>query len=144
MTDLRTHSHGSSDMETRPLVVLLGDSVVMGGIAISLAGDQLLEMTRLDDHAIDVGQRLHTLKPDLVIFELDTPRLACILALLWEQPDILLMGLDPACSRAFVLNSHQHRTPTLNELCRVVQAEAGQKALSKGGGLTECNGTTRG
>jgi len=132
-------------METRPLVVLLGDSLLMDGIAISLAGNQLLEMTRLDAHAIDVRECLHTLKPDLVIFELDTPRLPCILSLLWEQPSILLIGLDLACSRAIVLNSHQHLAPTLNELCRVVQAEAGQKAcLSKGGGLTECNGTTRG
>jgi len=129
-------------METRPLVVLL-DSILMDGIAVSLAGNQWLEITCLDAHASDVRQRLHTLKPDLIIFELDTPRLPCILSLLWEQPGILLMGLDLAGSRAIVLNSHQHLTPTLNELCRVVQAEAGQKAcLSKGGGVTECNGTT--
>jgi len=122
-------------METRPLVVLLGDSVLMDGIAVSLAGDQLLEMTCLDAHAIDVSQRLHTLKPDLVIFELEPSRLPGILSLLWEQPGILLIGLDLACSRAIVLNSHQHLTPTLDELCRVVQAEAGQIAyLPKGGG----------
>jgi hypothetical protein len=132
-------------METRPLVVLLGDSVLMDGIAVSLAGNQLLEITCLDAHAIDVRQCLHTLKPDLVVFELDTSRLPCILSLLWEQPGIPLIGLDLACSRAIVLNSHQHLTPTLNELCRVVQAEAGQKAcLPKGGGVTECNGTTCG
>ena len=35
--------------------------------------------------------------------------------------------------------------PTLDELCRVVQAEAGQKdCLSKGGGRTECDGKTCG
>ena len=129
-------------METRPLVVLV-DSVLMDGIAVSLAGNPMLEITCLDAHAIDVGQRLDTLKPDLVIFGLDTPRLSCILSLLWEQPGILLIGLDPACSRAIVLNSHQHLTPTLNELCRVVQAEAGRRAcLSKGGGATECNEAT--
>jgi hypothetical protein len=118
-------------METRSLVVLLGDSILMDGIAISLAGNQLLDMTRLDAHAIDVRQRLHSLKPDLVIFELDVSRLPCIPSLLLEQPGILLIGLDLACSRAIVLNSHQHPTSTLNELCRVVQAEAGQKACRK-------------
>ena len=118
-------------METRPLVVLLGDSVLMDSVAISLAGNQLLEITCLDAQAIDARQRLHTLKPDLVIFELDTSRLPGILSLLWEQPGTLLIGLDLACSRAIVLNSHQHLTPTLNELCRVVQAEAGQKANRK-------------
>ena len=114
-------------METRRLVVLL-DSVLTDGIAASLAGHQLLEMTSLDAHTIDVRQRLHTLKPDLIIFELDTPHLPYILSLLWEQPGILLIGIDLAYSRAIVLNSHQHLTPTLNELCRVVHAEAGQKA----------------
>ena len=117
-------------METRSLVVLLA-SVLMDGIAVSLAGNQLLEITCLDAHAIDVRQRLHTLKPDLVIFELENPRLPRILSLLWEQPGILLIGLDLACSRAIVLNSHQHLTPTLNELCLVVQAEAGQQACRK-------------
>jgi hypothetical protein len=119
-------------METRPRVVLLGESVLMEGTAINLARSQLLEMTRLDDLAIDVKQRLHTLKPDLVIFELDTPRLLCILSLLWEQPGIPLIGLDLACSRAIVLNCHEHINLTLDELCRVVQAEAGRKACGKG------------
>jgi len=130
-------------MGTRPLVVILGDSVLMNGAAISLAGNQSLEITRLDAHAIDVRQRLFTLKPDLVIFELNAPHMPCILALLWEQPGIPLIGLDLACSRAIVLNSHQHLIHTLDELCRLVQAKAGQKAsLSKGGGLTEYDGTT--
>jgi hypothetical protein len=119
-------------METRPLVVLLGDSVLVCGAAISLAGNQLLAMTRLDDHAIDVRQRLHALKPDAVIFDLDTPRLPCILPFLWEQPGIPLIGLDLACSRAIVLNCHEHINLTMDELCRVVQAEAGRKACGKG------------
>jgi len=117
-------------METRLLVVLL-DSVLTDGIAVSLAGNQLLEITCLDAHAIDVRQRLFTLKPDLLIFELVTPRLPCILSLLWELPGILLIGLDLDCSRAIVLNSHQHLVPSLNELYRVVNAEAGQTACRK-------------
>lgn len=121
-------------METRPQVVVL-DSILMDGIAASFAGHRQLEITCLDAHAFDVRQRLQTLKPDLVIFELDTSSVPSILSLLWEQPGILLLGLDLACSRAIVLNSHQHLTPTLDEFCRVVQAEASQTArLSKGGG----------
>ena len=117
-------------METRRLVVLL-DSVLMDHVGVCLAGNQSLEITYLDAHAFDVRQRLHTLTPDLVLFELDTLRLPGILSLLWEQPGILLIGLDLACSRAIVLNSHQHLTPTLDELCRVVQAEASQTASRK-------------
>ena len=121
-------------METRPIVALV-DSVLMDSIAASLAGNRFLGITCLDARSIDIEQRLHALKPDLVISELDTLCLPSILSLLWEQPGILLIGLDLASSRAIVLNSHQHLTSTLREFCRVIQAEAYQKAcLSKGGG----------
>jgi hypothetical protein len=117
----------------------------MNGAAISLAGNQRLEVTCLDAHATDVRQRLFTLKPDLVIFELDAPPIPCILSLLWKQPGIPLIGLDLACSRAIVLDSHQHLVRTLNELCHVVHVKAAQEAcLSKGGGSTEDDGTARG
>jgi len=105
----------------------------MNGVAISLAGNQWLEMTRLDAHATDVRQRLFTLKPDLVIFELDAPPIPCILSLLWEQPGIPLIGLDLACSRAIVLNSQQLDPPTLDDLCRMIQTKVSEGVHLKGG-----------
>ena len=129
-------------MEKRPLVVLLGDSLLMDGVALSLASQQLWGMIRLDIDVLDSGECLESLNPDLIVFELDSPWSSSILSLIKEQPDILLVGLDLSHSRAIVLNSHQHLTQTMNDLCQVVQAEANKKARSsKGGGFTGRNAT---
>ena len=114
-------------MERRPLVVLLGDSLLMDGIAVGLADRKMPGTIRMDSDVIDLRECLKTLQPDLVIFELGAPQSLAILSLLSEQPGIQLMGLDPACSRVIVLNSQQHLTPTINELCQLVQAETGQQ-----------------
>jgi hypothetical protein len=120
-------------MEQRPLVVLLGDSLLMDGIAVSLAGRKMPGTIRRDS-GVDIKECLKTLQPDLVIFEMGASQLPALLALLSEQPGIQLIGLDPACSRVIVLNSQQHVIPTMNELCQVVQAKAGQEALVPKGG----------
>jgi hypothetical protein len=124
-------------MQQRPLVVLLGDSLLMDGVAVSLADRQMLGTIRMDSDVADIRECLETLQPDLILFELDAPQSPSVLSLLSEQPGTLLIGLDLACSRAIVLNSRQHMTRTMNELCLVVQSVAGQRAhLSKGGGCT--------
>ena len=134
-------------MEKRPLVVLLGDSLLMDGVAVSLADRQLWGMIRLDIDALDIGECIgecmESLNADLIVFELDSPWSSSILSLIKEQPGILLIGLDLSRSRAIVLNSHQHLTQSMNDLCQVVQAEANEKARTlKGGGFTGRNGTT--
>ena len=132
--------------ERRPLVVLLGDSLLMDGVAVSLADWQLWRMIRLDIDALDIGECIGecmaSLDPELIVFELDSPWSSSILSLIKDQPGTLLIGLDLPCSRAIVLHSHQHLTQTMADLCQVVQAEANEKArLLKGGGFTGPNGT---
>ena len=130
-------------MEKRPLVVLLGDSLLMDGVAVSLAGRKSWGMVRLDIDVLDIGECLESLNPDLIVFELDSPWSPPILSLITEQPGILLIGLDLSRSRAIVLNSHHHLTQTMNDLCQLVQAQANEKAgSSKGGGFIVRNGTT--
>jgi hypothetical protein len=133
-------------MEKRPLVVLLGGSLLMDGVAVSLAAPQLWKVIRLDIDALDIGECIgecmESLDPDLIVFELDSPWSSSILSLIKDQPDVLLIGLDLSRSRAIVLDSHQHLTQTMSDLCQVVQSEANEKARSsKGGAITGRNGT---
>ena len=120
-------------METRSLVVLLGDSVLMDGVAVGLE-DRQFGVVRLDATDDDIGGRLTALTPDLIVFELDSPRSPSILSLLREQPDTLLLGLDLTCSQVIVLNSHRYITRTMKELCQLVQTEVGHKAHTRKGG----------
>jgi hypothetical protein len=121
-------------MPQRPIILLLGDSLLIDGIAISLAGREMPGTIRRDSGVIDSKECLGTLQPDLVIFEMGAPQSPAILSLLSEQPGVQLIGLDPACSKVIVMSSHQRPTPTMNALYQVVQAEAGQNALLPKGG----------
>jgi hypothetical protein len=120
-------------MEELPLVVLLGESLLMDGLAVSLAGRPTLGMIRIDTDIVDDRKCLEFLKPDLILFELDHPWAPDILSLLSEQPGIWLIGLHLSSSRAIVLNSHQHMTQTMNDLYQVVQAKVFEKACASNG-----------
>ena len=125
-------------MEKQPLVVLLGDSVLIDGVAVGLAGRQVPSMVRIDTFTPDIAERLKYLKPDMIVFELDTPWSSSIFSLLREQPGILLLGLDLDSSQVIVLNSYRYITRTMNDLYQIVRVQAGQQALlSKGGEPTE-------
>ena len=121
-------------MGKRPLVVLLGDSVLIEGVAVSLGGCQELGVTRIDTLVIDIEACVKSLKPDLVVFELDSLYSTHILSLLKEQPGIQLVGLDLTASRVLVLNSRQHTTRSMDEFSHVIHTVAGRGALSQKGG----------
>lgn len=129
-------------MDQRPLVVLLGDSVLMDGVAVGLADRQALGVVRVEGSTLEIGERLRTLEPDLIVVELDNPQSPSILSLLREQPDTLVLGLELNCNRVLVLNSHQHAARTMTELFHVVRAEVSQTAHEeKGGDLPEIHWT---
>ena len=115
-------------MDKRPLVVLLGDSLLLDSVAVSLGAGRQLGVIRLGTSVTDIEERLKSLKPELIIFELDTPRSPAILSSLREQSETVLLGLDPTCSQVIVLNSNQHVTRTMKELCHLVQTEVGYSA----------------
>jgi hypothetical protein len=118
-------------MVQRPLVVLLGDSVLMDGVAVSLGGCQELGVARIDTPAMDIEAYIASLKPDLVVFELDSLYSLHILSLLVEQPDIQLVGLDLNASRMIVLNSRQHTTRSMDEFSHVIHTLAGLGTLAE-------------
>jgi hypothetical protein len=124
-------------MDERPLVALLGDSLLMDGVEAGLANKRALGIVRLDTSIADIGERLKSLNPELIVFELDTPRSTAVLSLLREQPGTLLLGLDLACSQVIVLNSNRYPTRTMKELCQLAQTEVSYRArLRKGGAAT--------
>ena len=57
-------------MQKQPLIVLLGDSVLIDGVAAGLAGRQVPEMVRIATFNGDIAERLKALEPDLIVFEL--------------------------------------------------------------------------
>ena len=121
-------------MQNRPLVVLLGNSLLMDGVALSLSSGQKLGVVRMDAGADGIREQLKLLEPDLIVFELDAPCSPKIMSLIKNRPSTLLLGLDLDCCRAIVLNSSQHPTHSMDELLRVVEDAIGPKSLIPGEG----------
>lgn len=101
----------------------------MEGVAVSLASCQTLTLIHLDSAVFNISAQIENLDPEIIVFELDIPYLAQILNLLKEKPGILLLGLDLECNRVIVLNSRQHSTQTMHDLCQLVKTEMGREIL---------------
>lgn len=111
-------------MDEQPLAVVLGDSLLIEGVAMSLEDDgQRLRIVRVDTALPDFQERVKSLNPKLVIFELDNPRSPAMVPLLREQPGALFLGLDPDCSQVVVLNSSQHLARSMTELGQLLQIQ---------------------
>ncbi len=112
-------------MDKQPVIVLLGESLLMDGVAVSLKERPPLGVVRMDASGADVGERLRALSPKVIVFELDCARSASLIKLLKESPGAMLLGLDLDCSQAIVLNSSRHLTPTMKAFCQLIQSQAG-------------------
>jgi len=82
-------------------VVLYGNSLVLTGIAASLASQPHLTLYQVKTNGRDLTRDLATLKPDVLIFDLTTNQLQDTLILLQEQSHCLLIGID--------INTHEMR-----------------------------------
>lgn len=110
-------------MEKQTVVVFLGDSVLMEGIAVSLAHNKSINCMRVDPATANMLDCLRSIAPDLIVFELGTMWSFAILSLLSEQPGLQLLGLDIDCSRVIIMNSYQRYTKSIEELSQLFQDE---------------------
>ena len=110
-------------MEKQTVVVFLGDSVLMEGVAVSLVHNESIISIRVDPATANLIECLRSIAPDLIIFELGTLWSSTILSLLSEQPGLQLLGLDIDCSRVIIMNSYQRYTKSIEELSQLFQDE---------------------
>ena len=110
---------------SRPIIWIIGNTVLMDGVAACLEERQITNLVHWDVLNADLDANLQASKPDLIIFELETPSTNMLLDLLKEQPGIQLLGLNQNCSQVIVLNSFQRTTRTMTDLYQVVQEVAG-------------------
>ena len=121
-------------MESRLAVLFIGDSVLLESVALCLMERPMLDVTWINPQSTDIKQSVMNIKPDLILFELDAPCTQSIISLLRDQPGTLLLGIDLACSRVIVINSHQCDTHTMRDLNRVFQSEVDRIIKSSNGG----------
>ena len=117
-----------------PIIWVIGSSVLMDGVAACLSDRQIKNLVRWDNLSADLDVHLATSKPDLILFELDTPISHQLLDLLKRKPGIHLLGINRSCSQVIVLNSFKRTTRTMTDLSQIVQEIAsGGERVPEGG-----------
>lgn len=125
-------------MNKQPSIVLVGKSLLMDGIAHSLADRRMPCVYRIDPRgAADLGN-LAALGPDMIVFEQGSPYLDPFLCIMAEQPGLRLLELDLTGHRAILLHSRQHEVRTMADLCEIIETQ-----LGKVGGTEDVLGKTQ-
>jgi hypothetical protein len=103
------------------LIVLYGDSLLMDAIEASLEASQDLGVMRIHATVADVGGRLKSLCPDLVIVDLNAPQSQQVIPFLWAHPGIPMLGIDITCGRVLALSSEPHLVQSVSDLAELVE-----------------------
>lgn len=105
------------------LVALFGESLFMDAVESGL--DDILELgvVRIHTTVTNVGERLASLSPDLIILDLNAPDLQFVLSYIQAKPGIPLLCLDMTSSRVIALSSEQHAVTTAKDLAWLVRRE---------------------
>ena len=110
-------------MRKQSLVLLLGESLLMDGVAESLARNSKVLIRREMSIDLDMCIYIKLLKPEMIIFELGISNIDAILSGLSEQSNMILLGLDLDSCRVVVLNCKQFLVDTMSDLSRLLESE---------------------
>ncbi len=114
----KTGTHGRN-----PRLILYGNSIFLAGIKAQLAHDPALELITVEAVRTDVVDWIRACQPQVVFFDLAMGYLDFAVALLHEQPGLLLIGVDPDSNELLVLSSQQKRAVAMADLLKVIQRE---------------------
>jgi hypothetical protein len=110
-------------MTANPCLVLYGNSVFLAGIKAELERRITLELITIEIGRPDVTELIRARKPRAVIFDMGTGPLDCVISLLREQPDLLLIGVDPSRDEMLVISSHPAQALSMSDLVEVIHNE---------------------
>ena len=102
-------------------VALVGDSLMLEGVAMRLDDRADVQIIRIDPCTDDIQRRLLTLQPDLILLELQAPWTAPLLALLCETPGTEAAVLDFSEQRLVLVSSRHYATQTMDDLLQRIQ-----------------------
>jgi DNA-binding NarL/FixJ family response regulator len=108
-------------MNTRRLIVLYGDSVLLEGIALDLKNQPTLDVLTLAVDGGEAAQRLAALRPEVIIYDLALTPGDWALPLLPQCPNLRLIGLDVATAQALVVSGAWSAAASLRDLAALIE-----------------------
>ncbi len=116
-------------MVTIPRLVLYGNSVFLAGIKAQLEHTAAFELITMEAMLTDVAERIHACRPRAVLFDLAMGYPEFAVALLHEQPGLLLIGVDPNSNELLVLSGQQEQALSTADLIEVVGKDAHHRRM---------------
>ncbi len=120
-------------------LVLSGSSVFLAGIQAMLE-DRLageagapLQLISVEAGQPDAADLIRARRPQAVLFDLAEGLPDFIAAAMREQPDLLLIGVDPSCDEALVLSVRPQRALSVTDLLQVIRQKDANMEPFKGG-----------
>ena len=110
-------------MKANRQILLYGNSVILGSIGASLRPCSQFEVTSLTIPRQD-PQAFNTVKPDIVIFDLEFPHAEAPFYLLKNHPGLVLIGISPDTNLVRVWNSRQQQEMSMQDLFELIKSEA--------------------
>lgn len=119
-------------METSKRILLYGNSLILGSIGDSLRRCPQFEvMTLLPP--LEEMQKLDSLKPDILLFDLETTRPEAVFSLLEGHANLQLIGISPDVNLVKVWSIRELREVSMQDLFQVINSDAKVSPVEPGG-----------
>lgn len=103
-------------------VALYGNSLTLSSIGGSLQGRAGWQVVSVDPAQQGAVERLLTLRADVIVFDTATADPESAIGVWKSQPNVLLIGVDPATDRALVLRGQSSQMITPDDLVEVIES----------------------
>ncbi|MBC7237585.1 MAG: hypothetical protein H5T69_17220 [Chloroflexi bacterium] len=113
-------------MQKQWTVAILGDSLFMAGLGASLCGQKTAQVLQIKGFRQDLPAHLTMLRPDVILFDLDTLDARLLFDLLTGFSGLLFLGLGVAGNKAVTFSSHAHAAMSVGDLVELIEQEVGQ------------------
>ncbi len=108
-------------MAAESSLVLYGNSIFLAGLKAELQGNPTLKPVSMEAGCEDMLDLIRAYCPRVMLFDLASEQPDFAVELLRQQPDLLLIGVDPSCNAALMLSSRLVRVLKFSDLVQVIE-----------------------
>lgn len=119
-------------MKARQRILLYGNSVILGSIGACLKRCSQFEVTT-PVPPLQKVQEIEALKPDILLFDLETIHTEPVFSALKTNPSLLLIGISPDINLVKIWSGRQFRDLSIQGLFDVIKSELNDPADKWGG-----------
>ena len=110
-------------MEAFRRILLYGNTVILGSIGAGLRRCSQFEVMAMDNLLPEM-EAFHTIKPDIVLFDLEASTTESVFHMLKIYPALLLIGINPGTNLVRVWNSRQLKDMSMKDLFKLIKRGA--------------------